>query len=146
MKKNKKIIFILIGLFITVILSGLFLGSTMTLNPVILWKIRLPRVLLGFFVGGMLASSGVLFQGLLRNPLADPYILGTSSGAALGLMLALMAGLSYGSFGVYVFVILGAAIITMLTYSLARVEGRVPVLNLLLAGYFSAFVNNLIIN
>jgi iron complex transport system permease protein len=58
----------------------------------VIWKLRLPRVLAAFACGGLLASSGVLLQVLLRNPLADPYILGISGGAALGALAAVLLG------------------------------------------------------
>ena len=60
----------------------------------IVWHLRLPRVFLGFLVGGSLASVGVILQALLRNPLADPYILGVSSGSALGVSLAILLALA----------------------------------------------------
>jgi len=60
----------------------------------ILWRIRLPRVLLGGLVGGLLAGAGCTLQGLLRNPLADPYLLGVSSGAALGSAVGLLVGIA----------------------------------------------------
>ena len=60
----------------------------------IVWQLRLPRALSAFTVGGLLALSGALLQVLLRNPLADPYVLGTSGGAAVGALLAMLAGLS----------------------------------------------------
>ncbi|MDF2460175.1 MAG: btuC [Nitrospira sp.] len=68
-----------------------FSGSSIT--DTIVLQLRLPRVLLGFLVGSSLASVGVILQALLRNPLADPYILGVSSGAALGVSLAVLFGL-----------------------------------------------------
>src|SRR3954463_12438850 len=58
----------------------------------VVWKLRLPRALAAFACGGLLAVSGVLLQVLLRNPLADPYILGVSGGAALGAVGALLLG------------------------------------------------------
>ncbi len=58
----------------------------------VIWKLRLPRVLAAFACGGLLATSGVLLQVLLRNPLADPYILGISGGAALGALTAVLLG------------------------------------------------------
>src|SRR3954471_16171554 len=58
----------------------------------VIWKLRLPRVLAAFACGGLLATSGVLLQVLLRNPLADPYILGISGGAALGALAAVLLG------------------------------------------------------
>jgi iron complex transport system permease protein len=60
---------------------------------VILFQVRLPRVVLGFLVGSCLASVGVALQALLRNPLADPYVLGVSSGAALGVAVAVLFGI-----------------------------------------------------
>ncbi|MDR2195766.1 MAG: iron ABC transporter permease, partial [Gallionellaceae bacterium] len=58
----------------------------------VVWQLRLPRVLAAFACGGLLALAGVLLQALLRNPLADPYILGVSGGAAVGMLAALLAG------------------------------------------------------
>ncbi|OYT74548.1 MAG: hypothetical protein CFK49_07880, partial [Armatimonadetes bacterium JP3_11] len=58
----------------------------------ILWELRLPRVLLAALVGGTLACVGCAFQGLLRNPLADPYIIGVSSGAAVGAVAGVLLG------------------------------------------------------
>ena len=58
----------------------------------VIWQLRLPRVLAAFACGGLLATSGVLLQVLLRNPLADPYILGISGGAALGALGAVLLG------------------------------------------------------
>ncbi len=68
------------------------LGEPEDILPVIIWHLRLPRVLLAALVGGTLAMAGVVFQALLRNPLAEPYILGVSGGAAVGAILALLAG------------------------------------------------------
>ena len=62
-------------------------------TSVILLQVRMPRVLLAFFVGGSLAMVGVALQALLRNPLADPFVIGISSGAALGAAIALLFGL-----------------------------------------------------
>ena len=69
---------------VIVSLAALFLGPVGLPDPNILLNIRLPRVLLGLFVGSGLAASGATFQGVLRNPLADPFILGTSSAATVG--------------------------------------------------------------
>ncbi|SDC83999.1 iron complex transport system permease protein [Melghirimyces thermohalophilus] len=67
----------------------------------IIWQIRLPRVVLAAMVGAALAGAGVVFQGLLRNPLADPYILGVSSGAALGAALAIFTGMGTAVLGAW---------------------------------------------
>ena len=61
-----------------------FVPTWQAVDETILFQIRLPRVIAGGLVGAALASAGVLFQGLLRNPMADPYIIGTSAGAAFG--------------------------------------------------------------
>ncbi|HYM38250.1 MAG TPA: iron chelate uptake ABC transporter family permease subunit, partial [Nitrospiraceae bacterium] len=63
-------------------------------SAVILLEVRLPRLVLGFLVGGCLAAVGVTLQAMLRNPLADPYVLGVSGGAAVGASLAIVLGLS----------------------------------------------------
>ncbi|MGH6915629.1 MAG: iron chelate uptake ABC transporter family permease subunit, partial [Geminicoccales bacterium] len=62
----------------------------------LIWELRLPRALTAFGVGGLLAVAGVLMQVLLRNPLADPYILGTSGGAAVAALLAMLVGWGSG--------------------------------------------------
>jgi len=85
--------FALLGcLFLAVIAVGLMLGPVWNPPSAILWQIRLPRVILGVFIGFGLAGSGAVFQGLLRNPLADPFMLGTSSAAAAGVMVANLLG------------------------------------------------------
>lgn len=103
----------------------------------IIQNIRLPRVLLAFLVGYGLSIVGVAFQGLLKNPMADPYIVGTSSGAALGASIAIMLKLNKMFFGigiVSVFAFIGALSATMIVYNMARIKGKVPVTTLLLAG------------
>src|SRR2546426_6935415 len=106
-------------------------------RSVIVMEVRLPRVLLAFLVGASLAAVGVALQALLRNPLADPYILGVSSGAALGAVLALQMGIGWAFAGfsalhLFAFLGAGATIITM--YRVVVSEGRVAVHTLLLAG------------
>lgn len=104
----------------------------------ILFQIRLPRIIAAALVGSALASAGVLFQGLLRNPMADPYIIGTSAGAAFGATVAMMlpislAFLSFGLVPIAAFV--GALAAVLLVYNLARVGGKTPVVSMLLAGF-----------
>ena len=104
----------------------------------ILFQIRLPRIIAAALVGSALASAGVLFQGLLRNPMADPYIIGTSAGAAFGATIAMMlpislAFLSFGLVPIAAFV--GALAAVLLVYNLARVGGKTPVVSMLLAGF-----------
>ena len=119
---------------------GLF-HFTATWQPsdeTILFLIRMPRVTAGALVGAALASAGVLFQGMLRNPMADPYIIGTSAGAALGATIAMMLPISVAflSFGlVPVAAFFGALGAVLLVYNLARVGGKTPIVSMLLAGF-----------
>ena len=83
----------------------------------ILWKIRMPRVVLAGLVGASLAIAGAAFQGLLKNPLADPYTLGVSSGASVGAVMTLFFGISLpvlGMFTLPVFSMIGAALTMLL--------------------------------
>lgn len=109
----------------------------------ILFYARLPRVLLGVIVGFALSSGGVAFQSLLRNPLADPYILGVSGGAALGSVVAVALGLPFTWVSLIAF---GSAVLSlMLIYWIAQVKGRLQVSTLLLTGViFNAFTFALI--
>ncbi|OQW65487.1 MAG: heme ABC transporter permease [Nitrospira sp. ST-bin5] len=103
----------------------------------IMLHIRLPRVLMGFVVGGSLAAVGVTLQALLRNPLADPYVLGVSSGAALGAALAMLLGLGASMMLLPVLPLcgfVGGLLALLLIYRLAQSQGRLPVHSLLLAG------------
>ncbi|MCZ6780679.1 MAG: iron ABC transporter permease [Nitrospirae bacterium] len=104
---------------------------------VILLQVRLPRVLLGFMVGGCLAAVGVGLQALLRNPLADPYVLGISSGAALGAALAILLGIGTTIFSIStlpLFAFAGGLLSLVVVYRIAASYGRLPVHTLLLAG------------
>ena len=104
---------------------------------VILIQVRLPRILLGFLVGASLATVGGALQALLRNPLADPYVLGISSGAALGASLAVLLGLEAGGWGLSVLPLCafaGALLSIFLVYRIAASGGRLPIHTLLLAG------------
>ena len=107
----------------------------------ILGQIRLPRTLLGLAVGAVLALSGVAMQGLFRNPLADPGLVGVSSGAALGAAVAIVAGASLGSvpaaFEPYLLsfcAFVGGLGVTALVYRLGRHDGQTSVATMLLAG------------
>ena len=114
-------------------------ASAEALGPsgIILLQVRLPRILLAFLVGGGLASVGAALQALLRNPLADPYVLGISSGAALGGATAILLGLGsvlYGVDTVPLWAFLGGLISIVLVYRIAAVHEHLPVHTLLLAG------------
>jgi iron complex transport system permease protein len=118
----------------------------------ILMHIRVPRVLLAAIVGAALAVAGVALQALLRNPLADPYILGISSGAGLGATLAIICGVSWTVWGrspVALFAFAGALATVWLVWGIGRITGRFHVTGLLLAGvvvnaFFSAIIMFLI--
>ena len=93
----------------------------------ILWQIRLPRVLLAGIVGASLAIAGAAFQGLFKNPLADPYTLGVSSGASVGAVMTLFFGLSLPVIGAYtlpVFSMLGAGMTMFIVIGFARLVDR----------------------
>lgn len=91
----------------------------------IIWQIRLPRVVLSALVGAALAGAGVVFQGLLRNPLADPYILGVSSGAALGAALAIFTGAGAALLGEWTVPVWAFALGTLALFLVLGLAGRV---------------------
>jgi iron complex transport system permease protein len=104
----------------------------------LIWSIRLPRVCAAALVGCALAVAGCLFQGVLRNPLADPYVIGTSAGAQLGVAVSLalpfqFVVLGFGTIQAAAFT--GALLTVIFVYVLARTAGRTPVVTLLLAGF-----------
>ena len=141
---------LLIGLALTALVAGvvaLMVGS-LPLSPArvitalfgqgdelarqVIWTVRLPRALAAFAVGGLLAVSGALMQVMLRNPLADPYVLGVSGGAAVAALMGLMAGL--GSQQVALPAFAGALGSTALVFGLARRGGGGNPSRLLLSG------------
>ncbi len=106
--------------------------------------LRLPRVLLAACAGAGLAVAGVTFQALLRNPLADPYIVGVSGGAALGGVVALVLGLSF-AWALPLFAFAGAVASTLLLFAMARARGKTDPLTLLLIGViFNAFASAMV--
>lgn len=102
----------------------------------IIWQIHIPRMLLGALVGMTLAIAGTVLQGLLLNPLADPYMIGVSSGAAVGAGIAVVMGLSgiLMGFGVPVFAFAFALLAVLAVYMMARRNGQVSVLSFILSG------------
>lgn len=120
-------------------LRWLFTGQLeLTPESVIVWDLRFPRALLAAAVGAALSVAGALMQGFLRNPLAEPYVLGVSAGASVGAALAIMvlsgAGWLSGLFFTPIFALAGAILAVVLVYLLARSGHRVPVVTLLLSG------------
>jgi iron complex transport system permease protein len=121
------------------ILSALFGDHPLTkTQQIILLQIRLPRVLASALVGAALAVSGLMFQGLFRNPLADPYVIGSSGGAVLGACIGIFffSQLTFFGFSTTALLAFAGSVITMvIVYSLARTNGRTNVITLLLAGF-----------
>jgi len=125
-------------------------GPQESVNPdyEIFVNVRLPRIILAAIVGAALASAGVVCQALLRNPLADPYILGISSGAGLGVIIAVISGLSWTLWGrspMAVFAFAGALATVWIVWFIGGFTGKSNVTGLLLAGvvvnaFFSALI------
>lgn len=100
-----------------------------------LWFVRFPRILMGLLVGAALAVAGAVMQAIFGNPLAEPGVVGVSSGAALGAATAIVLGASVlGGAGIAVFAFLGALLATLLVYVVSRAGGRTEVVTLLLTG------------
>jgi iron complex transport system permease protein len=155
MNKKKKLTLIFISLLLILILISfvsILLGNKNTsiadlfraiLNGEsnseysILFDIRLPRILIGFAVGGGLSLAGAVVQGIFRNPLVEPYTLGISGGATLGVCLNLLLGLN-GNLGVLsmpLFGFLGAFIVILILYTLSMKKGIIKMNGLLLTDH-----------
>ncbi|MCL5771761.1 MAG: iron chelate uptake ABC transporter family permease subunit [Actinobacteria bacterium] len=114
--------------------------NTSSINPQdfkVIFDIRLPRILVSILAGIALSGSGVIFQGIFRNPMADPYIIGVSAGAAFGATIGLLfAGnikiISLSATSIFAF--LGAIGTTFLIYNISKIKGKISVLTLLLSG------------
>ncbi|MFQ6080541.1 MAG: FecCD family ABC transporter permease [Candidatus Bathyarchaeia archaeon] len=119
-------------------IGNLVKGGSSSFEEAIVLQIRLPRVLGAAIVGIALAVAGVVLQGLLRNPMADPYIIGISAGASLGASLAIAFGIGFSFFGLLYSIPLTAFVFALGTvlvvYSIARTDQEVPMLTLLLVG------------
>ncbi|MBO2535543.1 FecCD family ABC transporter permease [Rummeliibacillus suwonensis] len=115
----------------------------------ILWKIRMPRVILAGLVGAALAIAGAAFQGLLKNPLADPYTLGVSSGASVGAVVTLFFGITTPIFGIYtlpIFSMIGALVSLFIVLGFAKLVDRMMKMEtLILTGIIvSSFLSSII--
>ena len=103
----------------------------------IIRDVRLPRVLLGFITGAALAVCGASYQGIFKNPMADPYILGVSSGAALGAAVGIVLNFSlrfFGLSGITLLAFAGSLLTVLFVYSISKVGRKVPISGLLLSG------------
>lgn len=114
----------------------------------IVWNLRLPRVLLGAIVGSSLAVTGVAMQALVRNHLADPFILGVSSGASATATLGMLFGVFtfLGSYALPISAFIGSAATIIIVYSISRVKGRINITQLLLSGVALAMVMDAVTN
>ena len=103
----------------------------------IIWNIRFPRIIVGLFIGGMLSIAGVTYQGILKNPMADPFVLGISSGAALGATIGIISKISFNILGlnfISLMAFAGALLVIFLVYNIARIKNEIPITTLLLSG------------
>jgi len=107
------------------------------IDEIIIMQIRLPRIMGGAITGAALTVAGVTYQGIFRNPMADPYVIGASSGAALGAACAIVFGLGFSVLGlnsIPVFAFITSLLVVLIVYNVAKVGTRVPHTNLLLSG------------
>jgi iron complex transport system permease protein len=110
-------------------------------HPVVVWEVRLPRILTAAIVGGGLAVAGAVYQGVLLNPLADPYTLGVSAGAAFGAALALLLGVDFlGVYSVPLCAFIGAAGTLAVVVYLSAAAGGLSSNNLILSGIVVAAI------
>lgn len=160
---SKKVIAYFVSLFLLggAVVLGVTVG-TVSISPVviwnpasdegaanILWNIRMPRVVLAGLVGAALAIAGAAFQGLLKNPLADPYTLGVSSGASVGAVMTLFFGISIPFLGIYtlpVMSMLGALVTMLAVMAFAKlVDKAMKMETVILTGIiFSSFLGSII--
>ena len=131
-----------------IILKKLTSSTTALSKPsdkeVILLEIRIPRIIFSFLVGASLSIAGVLFQVILKNPLAEPYILGVSGGSAVGAITAITLGLSFGIY-LTAFSFVGAILSILILLLISTADGEMSASTLLLGGviinaFFSAIV------
>jgi len=131
---------------IKIILSGIngnhgFVAGINKVFPYVVWDVRLPRVLTAAIVGAGLSIAGVVFQGILLNPLADPYTLGISAGAAFGASIALLLDITFlGIYSIPIFAFLGAVATLFTVMSLSSSGGTISSNSLILSGIIVAAI------
>lgn len=136
-------VFLLMAMILSLLLGSVFISPAKLWGSEILWQIRFPRVVLAALVGLLLSVAGVILQGILRNPLADPYILGISAGGAVGAAISIALGAQFVILGIssvpataFIFSLIAVFIV----YKLSQVAGRAAPETLILAGVaLSAF-------
>ena len=126
------------SLLINTLANKIGLGSEMAAqDAVIIWNLRMPRVLCGLFVGSSLAVSGAIIQTLFRNPLAEPFLIGISSGSAFGAVISVALGFSFVGWSDYTGTLsafVGGVGVAVLVYNLSRRGKRIAMATLLLTG------------
>jgi iron complex transport system permease protein len=136
-------VFLIIAIFLSLLLGSVFISPGELLSSEILWQIRLPRVVLAALIGLLLSIAGVILQGILRNPLADPYILGISAGGAVGAAISMALGAQFvvlGMSSVPASAFIFSLIAVFVVYKLSQVAGRTTPETLILSGVaLSAF-------
>lgn len=117
-------------------------GDENNIEYLLITEIRLPRVILGIAVGGALSLAGVILQGIYRNPLVEPFTLGISGGASLGVATTIVLGLhiSLGSFILPLSGFIGAFLIIFLVYTISSRKGTINIQNMLLTGVMISFI------
>lgn len=137
----------IIGSFIPGINYFIDSGAINPQNFKIITEIRLPRIFLSIFIGIALASAGVIFQGIFRNPMADPTVIGISAGASLGATIGLLvvSGIRFLSLSTAsIFAFAGALAVTFIIYNISRIRSKISVVTLLLSGVaISALITSL---
>lgn len=118
------------------------------IQEAIIFKLRLPRIILSFLVGAELSTAGVLYQGVFQNPMADPYIIGASAGASLGAAIAIAFFSQIKIWGISpitIFAFLGSIFTVFIVYNISSIKGRTYSFTLLLSGVaISSFISALV--
>ncbi len=132
---------VVVKIWLHKLLGGLIQPDWTAIQETIVVDIRTPRVILSMLVGMGLAISGTAMQGLFRNPMAEPYVLGMSAGAACGASLAIVLGIGkiFGVFSIPAMAFIGATITIFVVYNIAKTDGKVPTETLLLSGIAVGF-------
>jgi iron complex transport system permease protein len=150
-------LFLLIAILLSLAIGSVFIspaelwdilrGAGEKTYTFIVWNIRLPRTALIALTGAALSGSGAAYQGLFRNPLADPFLIGVASGAGLGAVIAMSIQWPYSFWGLMAIpmsAFIAALLTVFIVYYLARVGRTIPTTNLILAGVaFSSFATSL---
>ena len=124
-------------------------SSLNSVDRTILFQLRLPRIVVGMLVGCALSVAGVGFQGLFRNPLAEPYVIGASSGAALGVAIVIVTGLRFSFFSLgatTLAAVIGSLCVVMLVLAVGSISQTTSTTSLLLAGVVIASLVNAIVS